>query len=161
MMSWAWPEDMAHNISVNISVNLLMLLDTDVPGILMCFESFNLIHPLPGWSDPSLCPDGYLVTVPLDDSRLLCSYDAGHAEGSGQRSSGKALTSNLYWQASRPPAGPLVVADQTFVLGKLSFTGLLQTVSSSRTTCLVDADSRTTSGLKVVLPEAREIHLLL
>lgn len=65
---------------------------------------------------------------------------------------GKTLASKFYWQAPRPPASPLSVADQTFVLGRLSFRGLFQAVIFSGMTCLVDADSKTMSGLK-------ELHL--
>lgn len=84
------------------------------------------------------------------------SFSFSLDKSSGQRLSGKALASNLYWQAPRPPAGPLAVAEQTSVLGKLSFSRLFQAVSS---TCLLDADSRIMSGLKVVAPEAKELYL--
>lgn len=66
----------------------------------------------------------------------------------------KTLASNLYWQTPHPPAGPLAVAEQTSVLGKLSFRGC-------SSTCLVDADSRIMSCLKVVAPEAKEVYLKL
>lgn len=73
----------------------------------------------------------------------------------------KALAKNLYWQASCPPADPLAVADQTFVLGKLSFKGLFQAELQLRSTCLVDAHSSTMSGLTVEVPEAKELHMAL
>lgn len=124
------------------------------PGVSGLSTSYTLL--LWGWSDPSLCPDGYYPNGWLLASPLLpCLTCWG-------------LWTEMEWQkpwhqtsigkhlALQPTHGqsltrPLYLA--SFLSEACS------KLSSSRTTCLVDADSSTMSGLTVVVPEAKELHL--
>lgn len=82
-------------------------------GVSGLLTSYTLLRPqLAPRCLASSCPDRWLQA-----SRLL--PDMPRALDRDSR--GRALASVLHWQAARPPAGPLAVAGQTFVLGKLSF----------------------------------------
>lgn len=117
-------------MSHKVQVNIMMPLDTSLMIFLKWFaivlDLFNIIRTPPGdpsaWSDPSLCPDGWLLCPPWwsslepqPSSDSLCCFTGftdgspsfpsmpQTAEGCGQRSDCDTPAANIYWQPTVAP----------------------------------------------------------
>lgn len=76
---------------------------------------------------------------------VLLSFSGQCGEGSGQGIGSKSLTSSLCWQVLSLSSWFSALADKFFILGQFSLIGLIEdspqgTVSSSKTTCLVESN---------------------
>lgn len=127
------------------------------PEVIRCFRSFNIRHPRPG--DPARS-DQAPACVVQGSPRLSNSYLDAFSPASViflmalLLGSFSALTSN--WPANHPwgctvssiPCFPSYLALFLSKASSIHFSE--ETVNSCRTTCLVDCETRTLSGLNVV-----------